>query len=78
VGAAPAYPSAIGAIAPPLTDANGPGAGSSGGSLWLAQDPSKRWTEIFFLVYSFFWITWALCILVPFQLYEVRAPPRAQ
>lgn len=41
-------------------------------SLWLAQNPSKRWTEVFFLAYSPFWILWALCILVPFQLYEVR------
>jgi hypothetical protein len=43
----------------------------SAGSLWLAQDPSKRWTEIFFLCYSAFWILWVLCILVPFGLYEV-------
>lgn len=39
-------------------------------SLWLAADPSKRWAELFFLAYSPFWILWALCILVPFQLYE--------
>eukprot|EP00798_Chlamydomonas_sp_ICE-L_P015523 gene15523-21611_t len=39
-------------------------------SLWLAQNPSKRWTELFFLMYSPFWIFWALCIVVPFQLYE--------
>lgn len=41
-------------------------------SLWLASNPSKRWAEVFFLAYSPFWILWALCILVPFQLYEVR------
>ncbi len=40
---------------------------------WLASNPSKRWAEVFFLSYSAFWITWALLILVPFQLYEVRA-----
>eukprot|EP00879_Flechtneria_rotunda_P033226 GHRR01036776.1.p1 GENE.GHRR01036776.1~~GHRR01036776.1.p1 ORF type:complete len:245 (+),score=51.51 GHRR01036776.1:384-1118(+) len=43
---------------------------SSKGSSWLAANPSKRWTEVFFLSYSPFWILWALCILVPFQLYE--------
>lgn len=42
------------------------------GSLWLASNTSKRWAELFFLAYSPFWILWALCILVPFQLYEVR------
>ena len=40
---------------------------------WLATNPSKRWAEVFFLAYSPFWILWALCILVPFQLYEVGA-----
>lgn len=40
---------------------------------WLAPNPSKRWAEVFFLAYSPFWILWALCILVPFQLYEVGA-----
>jgi len=39
-------------------------------SQWLASNPSKRWTEVFFLAYSPFWITWALLVLVPFQLYE--------
>ena len=49
-------------------------------SLWLAQNPSKRWMEVFYLAYSPFWILWALCILVPFQLYEVQraAGPRPQ
>uniref|UniRef100_A0A7S2QSM8 Cycloeucalenol cycloisomerase n=1 Tax=Chlamydomonas chlamydogama TaxID=225041 RepID=A0A7S2QSM8_9CHLO len=37
---------------------------------WLASNPAKRWTEVFFLTYSVFWITWALCLLVPLQLYE--------
>ncbi len=41
------------------------------GPHWLAKDPSKRWTEVFFLAYSPFWIIWALLVLVPFQLYEV-------
>ena len=41
-------------------------------SLWLAEDAGKRWTEVFFLVYSPFWMIWALCVLVPFRLYDVR------
>lgn len=41
-------------------------------SLWLAETPSKRWAELFFLWYSPVWIIWALGIVVPFQLYEVR------
>jgi len=45
---------------------------SAKGPQWLATNPSKRWTELFFLAYSPFWILWALCILVPFQLFEVR------
>ena len=40
-------------------------------SMWLAEDAGKRWTEVFFLAYSPFWMLWALCILVPFRLYEV-------
>jgi cycloeucalenol cycloisomerase len=40
-------------------------------SLWLAEDAGKRWAEVFFLAYSPFWMLWALCILVPFRLYEV-------
>jgi cycloeucalenol cycloisomerase len=39
--------------------------------MWLAEDAGKRWTEVFFLAYSPFWMLWALCILVPFRLYEV-------
>ena len=38
----------------------------------FASNPGKRWTEGFFLLYSPFWILWALGILVPFKLYEVR------
>jgi hypothetical protein len=41
-------------------------------ALWLAPDPSKRWFEVFILAYSPFWICWALCVLVPFRLYEVQ------
>ena len=37
----------------------------------FASNPGKRWTEGFFLLYSPFWILWALGILVPFKLYEV-------
>lgn len=40
-------------------------------SAWLAANPSKRWAEVLYLAYSPFWIGWALCVLVPFQLYEV-------
>jgi len=43
---------------------------TSSASLWLSSNPSKRWTEVFFLVYSPFWILWALCVLVPLELYE--------
>lgn len=38
--------------------------------LWLADDAGKRWTEVFFLAYSPFWMAWALCILVPFKMYD--------
>ena len=44
--------------------------------LWAAADPSKRWAEAFFLTYSPFWMVWALCIVVPFKLYEVRVRER--
>lgn len=50
-------------------------------SPWLAPSPGKRWTELFFLLYSPTWILWCLCILVPFKIYEVRwldAGKRAQ
>ncbi|KAG9455722.1 hypothetical protein H6P81_000230 [Aristolochia fimbriata] len=39
-------------------------------SLWLARDPSKRWGELFFLLYTPFWLTLCLGIVVPFKLYE--------
>ncbi|MEW5320022.1 MAG: hypothetical protein WDW38_011127 [Sanguina aurantia] len=42
-------------------------------NLWLASNPSKRWTEVLWLSYSLFWILWVLVILVPFQLYEHMA-----
>jgi cycloeucalenol cycloisomerase len=37
---------------------------------WLAKNKAKRWTELFFFFYSFTWITWCLCILVPLKLYD--------
>jgi hypothetical protein len=37
---------------------------------WLAEDPGKRWTESFFLVYSFFWIT-AVAVIIATGVYEV-------
>lgn len=40
-------------------------------NLWLATSPAKRATEILYLIYSPFWMVWALCIVVPFRLYEV-------
>lgn len=44
---------------------------SSSSSLWLAPNPSKRWGELFFLLYSPVWLTLCLGIVVPFKLYEV-------
>jgi len=40
-------------------------------SLWLAPNPSKRWGELFFLLYTPFWLTLCLGIVIPFNLYEV-------
>lgn len=57
------------AAPPPAAPRAKPAAPPAG--LWLAANPSKRWAEVFYLAYSPFWILWALCILVPFQLYEV-------
>uniref|UniRef100_A0A061R6G1 Cycloeucalenol cycloisomerase n=1 Tax=Tetraselmis sp. GSL018 TaxID=582737 RepID=A0A061R6G1_9CHLO len=37
---------------------------------WFSSNPSKGWCEKFFLLYSLFWISWALGIVVPFGLYE--------
>ena len=39
---------------------------------WLAENPGKRWTELFFLAYSPVWIAWCLGLLVPLKLYDVR------
>ncbi|KAK9837459.1 hypothetical protein WJX81_004082 [Elliptochloris bilobata] len=44
--------------------------GSKEASLWFSSNQGKRWTEALFLAYSPFWITWALCIVVPLRLYE--------
>lgn len=41
-------------------------------SSWLAPNPSKRWGELFFLLYTPFWLTISLGIVVPYKLYEVR------
>ncbi|KAL7191728.1 hypothetical protein ACSBR2_023751 [Camellia fascicularis] len=43
----------------------------SSSSLWLAPNPSKRWGELFFLLYTPFWLTLCLGIVVPYKLYEV-------
>jgi len=43
-------------------------------SAWLPDDPSKAWFEVFSFFYSFTWIAWVLCILVPFKLYEGMGP----
>lgn len=37
---------------------------------WLSKNKAKRSTELFFFFYSFTWIFWCLCILVPFKLYD--------
>lgn len=37
---------------------------------WLSPNPSKRWAEWFFLLYTPFWLTLCLGIVVPFKLYE--------
>lgn len=37
---------------------------------WLSKNKAKRSTELFFFFYSFTWICWCLCILVPFKLYD--------
>uniref|UniRef100_A0A5B6YYW2 Putative cycloeucalenol cycloisomerase n=2 Tax=Davidia involucrata TaxID=16924 RepID=A0A5B6YYW2_DAVIN len=43
---------------------------SSSSSLWFAPNPSKRWGELFFLLYTPFWLTLCLGIVVPYKLYE--------
>lgn len=40
-------------------------------SLWLASNPSKRWGEAFFLLYTPVVFTLCLGIIVPYKLYEV-------
>uniref|UniRef100_A0A7I4APN8 Cycloeucalenol cycloisomerase n=1 Tax=Physcomitrium patens TaxID=3218 RepID=A0A7I4APN8_PHYPA len=37
---------------------------------WLASSASKRWGEVFFLLYSPFWILILLGVVVPLKLYE--------
>lgn len=39
--------------------------------MWFSQNPSKRWGELFFLLYTPFWLTLCLGIVVPYKLYEV-------
>lgn len=39
-------------------------------SLWLANSAGKRWGELFFLLYSPFWIIILLGVVVPLKLYE--------
>ncbi|RVW52646.1 Cycloeucalenol cycloisomerase [Vitis vinifera] len=46
------------------------GTGAASSSLWLATNPSKRWGELFFLLYTPFWLTLCLGIVVPYKLYE--------
>lgn len=70
-------------LSPPLTAARrsaagakprgggGGGGGAGRRSAWLAADGSKRWGEAFFLLYTPFWLTLCLGIVVPFKLYEV-------
>jgi hypothetical protein len=63
-----------------LAAARRPGAKPRGGgagrrSAWLAADGSKRWGEAFFLLYTPFWLTLCLGVVVPFKLYEVLLCP---
>ncbi|XP_057832214.2 cycloeucalenol cycloisomerase [Cryptomeria japonica] len=39
-------------------------------NLWLAPNSSKRWGELFFLLYSPFWLALLLGIVVPYRMYE--------
>ncbi|WVZ96099.1 hypothetical protein U9M48_041780 [Paspalum notatum var. saurae] len=48
----------------------GGGGGAGRRSAWLAADGSKRWGEAFFLLYTPFWLTLCLGVVVPFKLYE--------
>lgn len=38
--------------------------------MWFSQNPSKRWGELFFLLYTPFWLALCLGIVVPYKLYE--------
>ncbi|KAL2490188.1 Cycloeucalenol cycloisomerase [Abeliophyllum distichum] len=59
-------------LAPQLQkEMGGSEVGFSSSNLWLAQDPSKRWGELFFLLYTPFWLTLCLGIIIPYKLYEV-------
>ncbi|GJN27952.1 hypothetical protein PR202_gb16020 [Eleusine coracana subsp. coracana] len=49
---------------------SGGGGGAARKNAWLAADGSKRWGEAFFLLYTPFWLTLCLGIVVPFKLYE--------
>lgn len=42
----------------------------SNASLWFSDNPSKTWAEAFFLLYTPFWLTLCLGIVVPLKLYE--------
>ncbi|KAK7350757.1 hypothetical protein VNO77_09687 [Canavalia gladiata] len=53
-----------------ISDPNSKMSVSASPSLWLAPNPSKRWGELFFLLYTPFWLTLCLGIVVPFNLYE--------
>ncbi|RLN28119.1 cycloeucalenol cycloisomerase [Panicum miliaceum] len=48
----------------------GGGGGAERRSAWLAADGSKRWGEAFFLLYTPFWLTLCLGVVVPFELYK--------
>ncbi|XP_062182579.1 cycloeucalenol cycloisomerase-like [Phragmites australis] len=56
--------------AAPAKPRNGGGGGAGRKSAWLAADGSKRWGEAFFLLYTPFWLTLCLGVVVPFKLYE--------
>ncbi|KAI3840532.1 hypothetical protein MKX03_007226 [Papaver bracteatum] len=43
---------------------------SSSSSLWFSINPNKRWGEMFFLLYTPFWLTFVLGIVFPLKLYE--------
>ncbi|KAJ7956068.1 Cycloeucalenol cycloisomerase [Quillaja saponaria] len=53
-----------------LPQTGGSEAAPASSSLWLAPNQSKRWAELFFLLYTPFWLTLCLGIVVPYKLYE--------